>query len=106
MTLTENAVKKVKQLLERDSKADHGLRVSVKGGGCSGFEYEMTFDAAKKETDHLLEFDGLNVFVDGMSFIYLQEVTIDYLDSLQGAGFKIDNPKASGTCGCGHSFSM
>lgn len=106
MNVTSNAVQKVKQLMEKESKAGHALRVAVRGGGCSGFEYEMTYDDKAKETDHKLEFEGLDVFVDGMSLIYLEDVTIDYVDSLQGAGFKIENPKASGTCGCGHSFSM
>ena len=106
MTLTSNAVRKVKEFMEKESKAGHALRVAVRGGGCSGFEYEMTFDDQPKDTDEKLQFEGLEVLVDGMSLIYLDDVTIDYVDSLQGAGFKIDNPKASGTCGCGHSFSM
>ena len=106
MILTTNAVQKVRQLMDKESKAGHALRVSVRGGGCSGFEYEMTFDDTQKDTDHKLHFEGLDVYVDGMSLIYLQDVTIDYIDSLQGAGFKIENPNATGTCGCGHSFSM
>lgn len=106
LTLTDNAVKKVKQLMEADDKAGHALRVAVKGGGCSGFEYALSFDEAQRDTDHVLQFDGLQVLVDAMSHMYLDDVRIDYLDSLQGAGFKIDNPKATGTCGCGHSFSV
>ena len=66
----------------------------------------MTFDDSQKETDHELEFGGLKVLVDGMSFIYLEDVTLDYVDSLTESGFKFDNPKAAGTCGCGSSFSM
>ena len=106
MNVTSSAVTKVKQLMEKESKDGHALRVAVRGGGCSGFEYEMTFDEKPKDTDHKLHFEGLDVYIDGMSLIYLEEVTIDYVDSLQGAGFKIENPKAAGTCGCGHSFSM
>ena len=107
VTLSADAASRIKEILsERDLPETAGLRIGIKGGGCSGFEYELTFDDQHKDTDHVLEFEGLEVFVDGMSFIYLQDVTIDYLDSLQGAGFKIDNPKATGTCGCGHSFSM
>jgi iron-sulfur cluster assembly accessory protein len=106
LLLTDNAVNKVKQLLATEKKEGHGLRVAVKGGGCSGFEYAMTFESDPRETDHVLEFGDLRVFVDGMSNVYLESVTIDYLDGLQGAGFKIENPKATGSCGCGHSFSM
>ena len=106
LQLTDNAVTKVKQLMSAEDKDGYGLRVAVKGGGCSGFEYALTFDSDHRETDHVLEFDGLKVYVDGMSNMYLEEVRIDYVDSLQGAGFKIENPKAAGTCGCGHSFSM
>ena len=106
LTVTPQAVSKVKQLMEAEKKSGCGLRVSVKGGGCSGFEYALTFDKQKQDTDEVLEFDGLKVYVDAMSRLYLDGVSIDYVDSLQGAGFKIENPKATGTCGCGHSFSV
>ena len=97
---------KVKQLLAAESKEGFGLRVAVKGGGCSGFEYGLTWEKEQKDNDQVLEFDGLNVFVDAMSNLYVQDVSIDYVDGLQGSGFKIENPAATGTCGCGHSFSM
>lgn len=106
LQLTPTAVNKVKTLMKAEEKPGHALRVAVKGGGCAGFEYAMTFESAPKDTDTVLEFDGLNVFVDAMSNMYLEEVEIDYLDSLQGSGFKINNPKATGSCGCGHSFSV
>ena len=104
LQLTDKAINKVKQLLEAENKQDFGLRVAVKGGGCAGFEYDLSF-GEQQPKDHVLEFDGLKVFVDTLSQMYLESVKIDYVDSLQGAGFKIDNPKATGSCGCGHSFN-
>ena len=106
LQITERAITKVKQLLTAEDKDGYGLRVAVQGGGCSGFQYGLTWEKDQKENDQVLEFDGLNVFVDAMSLLYLNEVSIDYIDGLQGSGFKIDNPSATGTCGCGHSFSM
>jgi iron-sulfur cluster assembly accessory protein len=106
LQLTDRAVEKVKELMAKEDKEGHALRVAVKGGGCSGFEYGLLYEKDKQENDQVLEFSGLKVFVDAMSLMYLEEVTIDYVDSLNGAGFKIDNPKATGTCGCGSSFSV
>jgi iron-sulfur cluster assembly accessory protein len=106
LKLTDKAVEKVKELMAKENKEDHGLRVAVKGGGCSGFEYGLFFEKDKQEDDQVYEFDGLKVFVDAMSVSYLDEVTVDYVDSLSGTGFKIDNPKATGSCGCGSSFSV
>jgi len=80
--------------------------VAVQGGGCSGFQYGLTWEKQAGPNDRVLEYGGLQVFVDALSEMYLDEVQIDYVDSLQGAGFKIDNPKATGTCGCGSSFSV
>jgi iron-sulfur cluster assembly accessory protein len=106
LQLTENAISKVKTLLSSENKDGYGLRVAVKGGGCSGFEYGMTWEQDKGENDQVMEFNGLRVFIDAMSVLYLEDVQIDYVDGLQGSGFKIENPNATGTCGCGHSFSM
>jgi len=106
LQLTDNAVNKVKQLMAAENKAGHALRVAVKGGGCAGFEYGLTFDDKPGDNDHILEFGDLKVYVDAMSNMYLDGVSIDYADGLQESGFKIDNPKATGTCGCGHSFSV
>lgn len=106
LQLTDNAVSKVKTLLASENKEGYGLRVAVKGGGCSGFEYGLTWEQDKGENDQEMEFDGLRVFIDAMSVLYLEDVQIDYIDGLQGSGFKIENPNATGTCGCGHSFSM
>lgn len=106
LQLTDAAVNKIQQLLEKENKRGFGMRVAVQGGGCSGFQYGMSWEKDPKQNDQVLRFDGLEVYVDAMSNLYLDEVTIDYVDSLQGAGFKIGNPKATGTCGCGESFSM
>ena len=106
LQITDRAIDKVKQLLAAESKEGFGLRVAVKGGGCSGFEYGLTWENESRDNDQVLEFGGLNVYVDAMSMLYLDQVSIDYIDGLQGSGFKIDNPAATGTCGCGHSFSM
>jgi iron-sulfur cluster assembly accessory protein len=106
LQITDNAVNKVKELLSAEKKDGYGLRVAVQGGGCSGFQYGLTWAKEAGPNDSVLEFDGLKVFVDALSGMYLNEVRIDYVDSLQGSGFKIDNPKATGTCGCGSSFSV
>ena len=105
LQLTDKAVTKVKQLLEKESKDGYGLRVAVKGGGCSGFTYALNFENEQRPNDQVLEFGGLRVFVDAMSGLYLDGVNIDYVESLEGSGFKIENPNSAGTCGCGHSFS-
>jgi len=105
LQLTDKAVTKVKQLLEKESKDGYGLRVAVKGGGCSGFTYALNFENEQRPNDQVLEFGGLRVYVDAMSGLYLDGVNIDYVESLEGSGFKIENPNSSGTCGCGHSFS-
>jgi iron-sulfur cluster insertion protein len=106
INLTDKAVEKVKQLMSAEGKEGYGLRVAVKGGGCSGFEYGLTFEESAGEKDKVLEHSGLKVFLDDMSQLYLSGTSIDYVDSLAGSGFKIDNPQSSGSCGCGKSFSV
>jgi iron-sulfur cluster assembly accessory protein len=106
LSLTDNAVQKVKTLLDAEDKAGYGLRVAVQGGGCSGFQYGLTWEREQKPNDNVYEFSGLRVFVDPLSVMYLEEVSIDYVDALSGSGFKIDNPRATGSCGCGSSFSV
>lgn len=106
LQLTDNAVTKVKQLLAAENKEGYGLRIAVQGGGCSGFQYGLTFDNTERESDNVLEFGGVKVYVDPMSNMYLDGVSVDYVESLNGSGFKIDNPNAAGTCGCGSSFSV
>lgn len=106
LTMTDQAVAKVQELLAKDDRAGYGLRVAVKGGGCSGFQYGLTWENEQKENDSILEFSGLRVFVDAMSNLYLDGVRIDYVDGLVESGFKIENPNATGTCGCGNSFNV
>jgi iron-sulfur cluster assembly accessory protein len=107
VTLTPKAVQMIKITREQEGIDEgHGLRVAVRGGGCSGFEYALDFEKEARDNDHVLEYDGLKVFVDGLSARYLQGTEIDYVLGMQGAGFKFNNPKASGTCGCGSSFAV
>jgi iron-sulfur cluster assembly accessory protein len=106
LEITDRAVEKVKELMAKENRQGHGLRVAVQGGGCSGFQYGLSYEREQREEDQVLEFNGLRVYIDPMSNLYLDEVRIDYVDSLQGAGFKIHNGKATGSCGCGSSFSV
>ncbi len=105
LTLTSGAAQKVKELMaEEPDGGTMVLRVAIQGGGCSGFQYGLGFDNAPAEGDHELELDGVRIVVDPFSAPYLQGVTIDFLNGLQESGFKIDNPNAASSCGCGHSF--
>jgi iron-sulfur cluster assembly accessory protein len=107
ITLTPKAVQMVKQTREQEGiEASFGLRVAVRGGGCSGFEYALDFEQEPRDNDHVLEYEGLKVYVDALSARYLQGTEIDYVFGMQGAGFKFNNPKAVGTCGCGSSFAV
>ncbi len=105
LQLTDRAVSKVKELLAAESKDGYGLRVAIQGGGCSGFQYGLTFENTERDNDNVMELGGLKVYVDAMSGMYLDGVQIDYIETLEGSGFKIENPNATGTCGCGHSFT-
>ena len=105
--LTAKALKMVK--LTRDEEGmgeDCGLRIAVRGGGCSGFEYALDFDSEVRESDTVLEYDGLKLYVDPISGRYLDGTLIDYSLGMTGTGFKFHNPKAVGTCGCGSSFTV
>tara|TARA_B100000929_G_scaffold100326_2_gene79006 strand:+ start:2937 stop:3254 length:318 start_codon:yes stop_codon:yes gene_type:complete len=104
VTLTEEAAKKVTELLAQETE-DMALRVAVRPGGCSGFSYEMYFDTDKAEDDVEKLFDEVRVVVDSSSAELLVGATLDFKDGLNGAGFAIDNPNAQKTCGCGKSFS-
>jgi iron-sulfur cluster assembly protein len=107
ITLTEKAVSEVRRLMKGENIPEsHGLRVSVKGGGCSGFSYVMGFDAGPKETDRIMEAFGLRVFVDPKSLFYISGTVLDFNDGLNGKGFVFRNPKAARTCGCGSSFGV
>jgi iron-sulfur cluster assembly protein len=103
--LTPQAVEEVKRLMAKEKRENVGLRVGVKGGGCSGLSYFVEFDQ-KKEKDSEFEFGGVKVFVDPKSDLYLNGTTLDYVDTLQEKGFRFGNPNASKTCGCGESFSV
>ena len=106
LTLTESAVIKLKDILAEENNPNAKLRVFVQGGGCSGFQYGFTFDEAQNEDDFDFDYDGVKVLVDAMSMQYLQGANIKYNEDLMGASFKIDNPQATTTCGCGASFSV
>jgi iron-sulfur cluster assembly accessory protein len=103
--LTPTALAAVRKMHAKDGlTADQGLRIAVVGGGCSGFQYALSFDV-KKDGDIVTAFDGVNVFVDEISLPYIAGTTLDYVEGLHNAGFRFDNPRASRTCGCGSSFS-
>ena len=106
LNLTDAAISKAKQFIEVEGKDGWGLRIAVKGGGCSGFKYGLSLVEKQKPDDQILEFDGLQVFVDPTSTTYFQGVTIDFVDTLQSSGFTINNPNSTGSCGCGESFSV
>jgi iron-sulfur cluster assembly protein len=104
INITDNALNVVRKLLEEKNVPDHGLRVFVAGGGCSGLQYGMALEAEPRPYDQVIENDGVKVFIDPTSMMYLSGAMIDYEDSIMGGGFKIDNPNAVSTCGCGTSF--
>jgi iron-sulfur cluster assembly accessory protein len=106
VSLTPTAAAKVKALMAEEPEDALVLRVAIQGGGCSGFQYGLGFDTAPAEGDEILDLEGVRVVVDPFSAPYLQGATIDFLNGLQESGFKIDNPNASGSCGCGHSFQV
>ena len=105
IVVTKGAVKKLKNVMKSDDKEDYFLRMSVEGGGCSGMTYKMDFDKQQKEFDKVFESNGLKVICDLKSWLYLKDVRIDYSNDLLNGGFKIKNPNAERTCGCGTSFS-
>jgi iron-sulfur cluster assembly accessory protein len=105
ITLTDSAASKVKELLEAEGEPALALRVAVRPGGCSGYSYEMFFDGDVAGDDEQAEFAGVKVIVDPSSAQLLTGATLDYKDGLQNAGFAIDNPNATRSCGCGQSFS-
>ncbi|MFS1524180.1 iron-sulfur cluster insertion protein ErpA [Microbulbifer sp. 2304DJ12-6] len=106
LVVTDNAVAKVKNLLEEEGNPDLKLRVFVTGGGCSGFQYGFSFDELVAEDDAVIEKDGIQVLVDAMSYPYLVGANVDYEEGLSGSRFVVQNPNASSTCGCGSSFSL
>ena len=103
--LTPKAIEMVRKMQTKEGLgAEHGMRIGVVGGGCSGFQYSLNFDT-QKEGDRVTDFGGVMVLVDEISLPYIAGTTLDYVEGLHGAGFRFDNPRASRTCGCGSSFS-
>ena len=106
VTITPNALVEVKRLLEKQgNKPGLGLRVGVQGGGCSGLSYKLGF-GEEKSGDHIQKHDSVQIFVDPKSDLYLEDTMLDFVDGLEGRGFKFSNPQAKKTCGCGESFSV
>lgn len=103
--LTPKAAEKVREIRAAEGLGEQGLRVRVIGGGCSGFSYDLFFEDEISDLDQRFESHGISMYVDMMSYQYLEGVEIDYVESLHGAGFKFQNPNAKSTCGCGSSFS-
>jgi len=106
LIFTGTAVNKVKEIMAQQNPVPAGLRVGVVGGGCSGFSYSMSFENGAGMMDKTFDFEGLKVYVDATSLMYLKGVTVDYIETLEGAGFKFENPNVKSTCGCGSSFSV
>ena len=104
--LTKNASNKVKQIMENKEKTPLGLQAGVKGGGCSGFSYYLDFVYEKQEKDRVIESEGVTIYVDPKSYLYLMGTEIDYIDNLNESGFRFQNPNAKRTCGCGESFTI
>jgi iron-sulfur cluster assembly protein len=103
LTLTEKAAEKVKLAMQKQEKPKTGLRLYVAGGGCSGFQYGLAFDD-KTDGDHVIDSHGVSILVDEQSAQYLDGSEVDYVESVMGEGFQVNNPNATETCGCGHSF--
>lgn len=107
VTLTQKAADMVRITREQEGiDPSHGLRIAVRGGGCSGFEYALDFEKEPRENDWVYDQGGITLFVDAVSARYLEGTSIDYVLGNTGAGFKFNNPKARGTCGCGSSFTV
>jgi iron-sulfur cluster assembly protein len=103
VTLTDNAAEKVKELLNGQSEEQTGLRVAVRGGGCSGFQYALAFDE-QREGDKVYEYQEIRLLIDSQSLPFVDGSQVDYVESLQGAGFQVQNPNVVAACGCGQSF--
>ena len=104
ITMTPLAVERVRALLHEKGLVDYGLRVFVAGGGCSGMQYGMAFEGNPQDSDSVVSYDGVKLVVDRVSLEYVRGATIDFVDNLMGGGFRIDNPNAVSSCGCGSSF--
>jgi iron-sulfur cluster assembly protein len=105
LNMTPKAVDKVKEILSTQEPQPAGLRISVVGGGCSGFSYSMAFENKQQMLDKSYDFSGLKVFIDQASMLYLDGAEVDYVETMEGSGFKFNNPNVKTTCGCGSSFN-
>ena len=106
VSISENAAKRVAALIEQQGNPNLKLRLSVSGGGCSGFQYGFEFDEEQKADDIVVERDGVTMLVDGMSLLYIMGSEVDFVEDLVGASFQVVNPNATANCGCGSSFSI
>jgi len=106
MNITTKAIEKVQEIAIKQNLVSYSLRIAVVGGGCSGFSYDIDFDESEQPNDFVLEEGGIKVYVDPMSFQYLDGTKIDYIESFKFSGFHFENPNATGTCGCGSSFTI
>lgn len=106
ITITERAAAKVREIADAESLQGQGLRLRVIGGGCSGFTYDLYFEDKPTELDERFASNGVELYVDPLSFQYLQNTEIDYVEEAHASGFKFNNPNVKGTCGCGSSFSV
>jgi iron-sulfur cluster insertion protein len=104
--VSERAVARVREILSREANPELQLRISVSGGGCSGFQYGFDLDAAHQPDDIAVEREGVRVVIDGMSLLYMAGAELDYVEDLTGSYFAIKNPNASSSCGCGNSFAI
>ncbi len=104
ITLTPKAIEQVKSFMAAQEEPFNGIRLSVVAGGCSGFEYRMKLEKDAGESDQVITQDGIDVFVDHHSLLYLEDTEIDFVETVQGSGFAFNNPNSHGTCGCGESF--
>jgi len=106
LTITDKAASKVHEIADAESLHGQGLRLRVIGGGCAGFSYDLYFEDQPTELDESFESNGVKLYVDPISFQYLESTQIDYVEGAHGAGFKFNNPNVTGSCGCGSSFSV
>ncbi|HHH11043.1 MAG TPA: iron-sulfur cluster insertion protein ErpA [Sorangium sp.] len=106
ITITEQAAKKVREISDEEGLQGQGLRLRVIGGGCAGFNYDLYFEEEPTSMDESFEHNGVTMYVDPLSFQYLDGTEIDYVEGLHASGFKFSNPNVSSTCGCGQSFSV
>jgi len=106
LNMTPSAIAKVREIMATQDPIPAGLRVGVVGGGCSGFQYSMAFENQAGMMDKVFTYDGLKVFIDATSLMYLNSCVVDYVETFEAAGFKFENPNVKSTCGCGSSFSV